>query len=114
MTRNGDSLLAPIPDSDRLEVGGCVVDVVRAGEARIKRSVYPPGFRWSKDMGRVTGADRCSFAHVGFLARGSIAGEYAVGCTFELAAPGAVVLEPGHDAGGEGGGEGVRVEVDYG
>ena|SRR5207247_7633417 len=113
MTRNGDSLLAPIPDSDRLEVGGCVVDVVRAGEARIKRSVYPPGFRWSKDMGPETGADRCRFAHVGFLARGAIAGEYADGCTFEFAAPAAVVIEPGHDAWVVGGEPAVLIEVDF-
>lgn len=37
-------------------------------------------------------------AHVGFLARGRVQGEYGDGCRFELVAPAAVVLEPGHDA----------------
>jgi streptogramin lyase len=37
-------------------------------------------------------------AHVGFIARGHIAGEYADGCTFEFVAPQVVTIEPGHDA----------------
>jgi hypothetical protein len=37
-------------------------------------------------------------AHVGFLARGRVRGTYADGCAFDVAAPRAVVLEPGHDA----------------
>ena len=98
MTDGTDPLLGPIQGAERLEVGGCVVDVVRGGDARIKRSVYPAGFRWSKDMAPEVGTDRCRFAHVGFLARGAVAGEYADGCTFEFRAPAAVVIEPGHDA----------------
>ncbi|MFL5947564.1 MAG: hypothetical protein ACJ743_03800 [Gaiellaceae bacterium] len=113
MTTNADPLLDPMPDAERLEVGGCIVDVVRAGEGRVKRSVYPTGFRWSKDMGPSVGADRCRFAHVGFLARGAIAGEYADGCTFEFAAPAAVVIEPGHDAWVVGDEAAVLIEVDF-
>ena len=33
-------------------------------------------------------------AHVGFLARGRVHGEYADGCGFEYAAPRVVLLEP--------------------
>jgi hypothetical protein len=90
-----------------------VVDVVRAGNGRIKRSIYPPGFRWSKDLGPETGAEHCRFAHVGFLARGAVAGEYADGCTFEFAAPAAVVIEPGHDAWVVGDEPAVLIEVDF-
>jgi hypothetical protein len=43
-------------------------------------------------------SDLCMHAHVGFLARGSIGGEYRDGCTFEYAAPQVVTIEPGHDA----------------
>jgi hypothetical protein len=113
MTGEDDPLLAPVPGADRLEVGGCVVDVVRAGAGRVKRSIYPSGFRWSKDMAPETGTDRCRFAHVGFLARGAVAGEYADGCTFEFSAPAAVVIEPGHDAWVVGDGPAVLIEVDF-
>jgi hypothetical protein len=108
-----DPLLAPISGADHLEVGGCLVDVVRAGEGRIKRSIYPPGFRWSKDMGPEAGGALCRFAHVGFLARGAVAGEYADGCTFEFSAPAAVVIEPGHDAWVVGNEPAVLIEVDF-
>ncbi len=64
-------------------------------------------------MAPATCADRCGFAHVGFLARGAIAGEYADGCTFEFSAPAAVVIEPGHDAWVVGGESAVLIEVDF-
>ncbi len=93
-----DTLLAPIRDADHREIGGATVDVVRAANGRIKRVVYPPGFRWSTHMKPVAGTALCVHAHVGFLARGHVQGRYADGCAFELVAPQAVVVEPGHDA----------------
>ena len=93
-----DRLLAPIEGADHHEVGGVTVDVVRAANGRIKRLVYPPGFRWSTHMKSIAGTSHCMHAHVGFLARGHVRGEYADGCAFDFIAPQAVVLEPGHDA----------------
>jgi hypothetical protein len=93
-----DALLTPIAGADRREVGGVAIDIVRAGNGRIKRVVYPRGFRWSTHMKPTVGTDLCMHAHVGFLARGRVHGEYADGCGFEYAAPRVVVLEPGHDA----------------
>jgi hypothetical protein len=93
-----DPLLAPIEAADHRDVGGAQVDVVKAGNGRIKRAIYPPGFRWSTHMKPVSGTEYCMHAHVGFLARGHIQGEYPDGCTFEFVAPQVVVLEPGHDA----------------
>ena len=74
------------------------VDVVRAGNGRIKRLVYPPGFRWSTHLKPSVGTPLCLHAHVGFLARGHVRGEYADGCGFEFVAPQVLVVEPGHDA----------------
>jgi hypothetical protein len=108
-----DPLFAPISGTERLEVGGCTVDVFHAGEGRIKRSIYPAGFRWSEHMRPETGADRCRFAHVGFLAHGRVAGEYEDGCTFEFTAPAMVVIEPGHDAWVVGDEPAVLIEVDF-
>jgi hypothetical protein len=108
-----DPLLAEIEGAERRDVGGCIVDVVQVGTARLKRSVYPVGFRWSKDMAPIVGADRCRYAHVGFLLRGEIGGEYRDGCTFSYTAPAAVAIEPGHDAWVVGDEPAVLVEVDF-
>ncbi len=93
-----DPLLAPIAGADHRAVGGVTVDILPAANGRIKRVVYPAGFRWSTHMKPMVGTDLCMHAHVGFLARGSVRGEYADGCTFEFVAPRGVVVEPGHDA----------------
>ena len=93
-----DPLLAPMEGAEHHEVAGLVVDVARAGNGRIKRIVYPPGFRWSTHMKPVVRTDYCMHAHIGFLARGCVAGEYRDGCSFEFAAPQVIVVEPGHDA----------------
>ena len=107
-----DPLLAPIEGADHREVGGVQLDVVRAGNGRVKRAVYPAGFRWSTHMKPLVGTAHCMHAHVGFLARGHIHGHYADGCAFEYSAPGVIVIEPGHDAWVEGGEPAVVVEFD--
>jgi hypothetical protein len=93
-----DALLAAIPNTDHQKVGGVEIDIVRAGSVRVGRVIYPPGFRWSRDMKELVGTDSCRHAHVGFLARGRVQGTYADGCGFDFAAPSFVVLEPGHEA----------------
>lgn len=108
----GDPLMAPIKGADRRTVGGIGIDVMRAGKGRIKRLVYPAGFRWSTHVKPVVGTTLCMHAHVGLLARGHVRGEYADGCTFEFVAPQAVVVEPGHDAWVVGAGPAVLIQFD--
>ena len=93
-----DPLTAPIPNAEHRDVGGAHIDVVRAGSVRVGRVVYPPGFRWSRDMKPVVGTELCEHVHVGLLVRGHVQGRYPDGCRFDFQAPAAVVLEPGHDA----------------
>ena len=93
-----DTLLAPIEGATHQELGGITVDSVQAANGRIKRLVYPPGFRWSTHMKPLVDTALCMHAHVGFLARGHIQGTYADGCPFQFIAPQVVVVEPGHDA----------------
>ena len=107
-----DPLLAPIANADHREVAGARIDIVRAGTGRVGRVVYPPGFRWSRDMKPVAGTDSCRHVHVGFLARGHIQGSYDDGCAFEFVAPAVVVLEAGHDAWVVGEGPVVLVQFD--
>jgi hypothetical protein len=95
--RKHDALLAPIKGATVREIGGVILEVVPAGAARVKRMIYPPGFRWSSAMKPIVGTDRCMHAHVGFLARGEIHIEYADGCVVEYKAPQVVAIDPGHD-----------------
>ena len=96
MTGN-DPLFASIPGADHREMNGVVIDVVPAAEARVKRVIYPAGFRWSTHIKPVTGTPLCLHGHVGFLARGRVHVEYADGCVVEFTAPAVLAVEPGHD-----------------
>src|SRR5437764_3428070 len=108
-----DPLLAPVNGADRREVGGVQLDVSRAGSARVKRLIYPPGFRWSTHMKGVVGTDLCMHAHVGFLARGEIHIQFPDGCVREFEAPAVVVIEPGHDGWVVGTDPVVMIEFDF-
>lgn len=108
-----DLLLAPIPEAATREVGGVQVDVVRTGTARVKRVIYPPGFRWSTHIKPVVGTEFCMHAHVGFLASGEIHVEYSDGCTLEFKAPQVMAVEPGHDGWVVGDESAVLIEFDF-
>ena len=108
-----DTILAPIKDADHREVGGVSLDIMPAGDGRIKRVIYPAGFHWSRQMKSVVGTDLCMHAHVGFLVRGRIRMRYADGCVVEFAAPQAVVIDPGHDGEVVGDGPAVLIEFDF-
>jgi hypothetical protein len=108
-----DPLLAPIKGAERREVGGVQLEVVRAGAARVKRMVYPPGFRWSTHMRGIVGTDLCMHAHVGFLARGEVHIEYADGCIAQFVAPQVIAIDPGHDGYVVGGEPAVVIEFDF-
>jgi hypothetical protein len=107
------SLLGTIKGAERREMAGVQVDAVRTGDARVKRIVYQPGFRWSTHMQPITKTDRCMHAHVGFLAQGQIHVEYPDGCVHEFAAPAAVAIEPGHDGWVVGNEPAVLIEIDF-
>jgi hypothetical protein len=108
-----DPLLAPIDGADRREIGGVIVDAVRTGAARVKRVIYPAGFRWSKDIRPIVGTQLCEHAHVGFLARGHIGIQYADGCVLDLQAPSALAIAPGHEGWVVGEEPAVVIEFDF-
>ena len=108
-----DSLLAPMNGAEHQKIAGVQIDVVRAGNARIKRVIYPPGFRWSTHIKPIVGTDLCMHAHAGFLARGQIHMEFADGCVVEFKAPQVVVIEPGHDGWVVGSEPAVLIEFDF-
>jgi hypothetical protein len=108
-----DALFAPVKGAERRTVGHVQLEVGRAGDARVKRLIYPPGFHWSKDMKPAVGTDYCMHAHVGFLAHGEIHIEYQDGCIVEHKAPQIVAIEPGHDGWVVGKEPVVLIEFDF-
>jgi hypothetical protein len=112
-TTPNDPLLATVKGATHRYLGHVRLDVGPAGAARVKRMIYPAGFRWSKDMKPVVGTDLCMHAHVGFLARGEIHIEYADGCVVEHRAPQIVAIEPGHDGWVVGKEPVVLIEFDF-
>lgn len=106
-------LYAPLPGAERRYVGHVQVEVVRAGQARVKRMIYPPGFKWSVDMKPAIGSDLCMHAHVGYLVHGEIHIEYADGCIVECKAPQVVAIDPGHDGWVVGKEPVVLIEFDF-
>jgi hypothetical protein len=108
-----DPLLEPLDGAAKRTIGRVQLEVVRAGDARVKRMIYPAGFRWSIDMRPVTGTTLCMHAHVGFLARGRIQIAYPDGCIVEYTAPQVVAIEPGHDGWVVGNQPAVLIEFDF-
>jgi hypothetical protein len=108
-----DVTLDPVRNAERREVGGVVIEVGRAGAARVKRMIYPPGFRWSTHMKRIVDTDLCMHAHVGFLVRGQIHIQYRDGCVVEFTAPQVLAIEPGHDGWVMGDSPAVVIEFDF-
>jgi hypothetical protein len=106
-------LFAAVKGAQRRDVGHVRLEVGRAGAARVKRMIYPPGFHWSKDMRPVVGTDLCMHAHVGFLVHGEIHIEYADGCIVEYKAPQIVAIDPGHDGWVVGQEPVVLIEFDF-
>lgn len=111
--RAQDPLLAAIAGLQGREVGGVRLDVGRAGTARVKRLIYPAGFRWSVHMKPIVGTDLCMHAHVGFLARGEIHIEYGDGCVLQFRAPQMIAIDPGHDGWVVGNEPVVLIEFDF-
>jgi hypothetical protein len=110
---DANTLVSPIPNAEGREIGGVRIDVVRAGASRVKRMIYPSGFRWSTHMKPLVGTDLCMHAHVGFLAQGHIRIEYPDGCVREFTAPQVLVIEPGHEGSVVGQQAAVVIEFDF-
>jgi hypothetical protein len=100
-------------DVDHREIGGLHLDIGKVGGARIKRVIYPPGFRWSTHLKPVVNTNMCMHAHAGFLAQGRVHVEYEDGDVVELIAPMFVSIEPGHDAWVVGDVAAVLIEFDF-
>ena len=105
--------VADVRGAERRDLGHVRLEVGHAGDARVKRMVYPVGFRWSVDMKPLVGTEFCMHAHVGFLVQGEMHVEYPDGCVVEYKAPQIVVIDPGHDGWVVGNEPVVLIEFDF-
>ena len=110
---NTNPLLSPLKGATHREVGGVQVDIVPAGNARVKRVVYPQGFRWSKNLKALVGTPLCMHTHVGYLVSGEIHIQYADGAIEEFVAPQVVAIAPGHDGWVVGDTPAILIEFDF-
>lgn len=108
-----DVLRSNVTGAERRDVDGVQIDLTKAGRGRIRRVIYPAGFRWSKDMKARVGTNLCMHTHVGFIVAGAIEIEYGDGCRVRFQAPQAVVIEAGHDGWVVGDQPAVMIEVDF-
>ncbi len=108
------NLEAPLPGATRTSVGGLTVDELAAGNSRLKRVIYPPGWVWREHMQPVTGTEWCRHVHVGFIAQGTMRIEFDDGCVEEYRAPAAVITEAGHAGWVVGDEAVVLIQVDCG
>ena len=108
-----DALLAAVKADEHKEVGGVQIDVARAGNVRVKRMIYEPGFAWASHLSDAVGTKLCMHAHVGFMARGQINVRFADGCVVEYKAPQFVAVEPGHEGWVVGDEPAVLIEFDF-
>ena len=107
------AIFAPVPGTSHLTFGPVEIDIAEVGDARVKRSIYPPGMRWSTDLQPLVGTPTCLHAHAGFLVHGTVHFEYADGCAVDLSAPAVVDVAPGHDAWVVGDEPAVLIEIDF-
>jgi hypothetical protein len=110
---SSNPLLAPVNGAERRDVAGVQIDMTRVGAARVRRVIYPSGFRWSSHMKPIVGTKACEHAHVGFIVAGAIGIRYADGCEKTFTAPQAVGIEPGHEGWVVGDEPAIMIEVDF-
>ena len=93
-TGNKGSAKSLTQPDDHLSKGGVEIDLVQLGDLKVKRSTYPPGWRFSERMG----APICYDTHVGYALGGHIAVELRDGTTLRVGPGDAFMIPAGHDA----------------
>jgi hypothetical protein len=113
-TRAASPAVVDVRGADmRRDIGGVRLEVGRAGSGRVKRMIYPAGFKWSTDIKPHVGTDHCMHAHVGFLVSGRIDVIYSDGCVEVYEGPQIVAVAPGHDGHVVGDTPAVLIEFDF-
>ena len=73
-------------------------EVVKLGGMTIGRATYEPGWKWSVDVGRSTGATSCAVEHVGMVLSGCATAAMDDGAVIAMKAGDLFHIAPGHDS----------------
>lgn len=84
------------PDETRRFADG-KSDVLRIGELTLSRTVFEPGWRWSKSVKPIVGGESCQVRHIGYLISGHLHSVMDDGTEADAVAGDVVLIPPGHD-----------------
>jgi class 3 adenylate cyclase len=85
------------PDEVRTFTNGRV-EIFGLDDVDVGRSVFEPGWRWSKDVKPIAGTPFCLYHHVGYVLRGTLHVEMEDGPSLEIPPNSVFEIPPGHDA----------------
>jgi len=85
------------PDEMRLNTHG-EVDILRFGDAAVARSVFAPGWQWSRDVKPKVGTSSCAAAHALYVLSGQMHIVMDDGKEIDIAPGDYALIPPGHDA----------------
>jgi class 3 adenylate cyclase len=85
------------PDEVRSFTNGRV-EIFGLDDVDVGRSVFEPGWRWSKDVKPIAGTPLCLYHHVGYVLSGLLHVEMEDGLSLEIPSDCVFEIPPGHDA----------------
>jgi len=85
------------PD-EKQEIPNGIIERMTLAGARVGRSTFDPGWRWSESIKPMAGTDSCQAHHVGYALGGAIHVVTNEGTEIEINAGDAYEIFPGHDA----------------
>jgi quercetin dioxygenase-like cupin family protein len=74
------------------------IDVVKAGDLTVMRTIFQPGWRWSECVKPVVGTASCQVAHQIYVESGRMVVRMDDGTQTEIGPGDVTVIPPGHDA----------------
>jgi class 3 adenylate cyclase len=85
------------PDETRTFPHG-KLEIFDLDDVVVGRTIFQPGWRWSKDVKDIAGTPSCQYHHLGVVISGTLHVEMDDGLTLEIGPDSAYEIPPGHDA----------------
>jgi class 3 adenylate cyclase len=74
------------------------IELYSLDDIDVGRTVFQPGWRWSRDVKPIAGTEFCQYHHVGIVLSGTLHVEMEDGLSLEIQPDTAYEIPPGHDA----------------
>ena len=74
------------------------IDILKLGGAAVARSVFAPGWQWSRDVKPKTGTTSCTHTHALYVLSGNMHIAMDDGAEFDIGQGDCALIPPGHDA----------------